>query len=62
MDGTATLLTEAGVSFGVVEVEALEMKELELIEGEAQFPRDIRPPDRKGVVVLLNEGHGVVVK
>ena len=48
--------------FGVVEVKAPETKELELVEGEAQFPRDIRPPDRESVVVLSNEGHGVVVK
>ena len=62
MDRAARLLAKAGVGFGVVEIEASEMKELELIEGEAQFPRDIRPPDREGVVMLPNEGHGIVVK
>ena len=46
----------------MVEVETSEVKELELIEGKAQFPRDIRPLDREGVVVWLNEGHGVMVK
>ena len=62
MNGAARLLAKAGVSFGVVKVETSEAKELELIEGKAQFPRDIRPPDREGVVMWSNEGHGIVVK
>ena len=46
----------------MVKIETAEMKELELIKGEAQFPRDICPSDREGVVVWSNEGHGIVVK
>ena len=62
MDGTATLLTEAGVSFGVVEVKVMKLDILELVDGEAQFPRNVCPPDGEGVVVCWGEGHGVVVK
>ena len=62
VDGAAGLLTEAGVDFGVVKVELMEVEVLELVYGETQFPRDVGPPDREGVVVWLDEGHGVVVK
>ena len=50
------------MGFGVVEVEVVKAKELELVEGETQFPRDVCPSDREGVVMWLSEGHGVVVK
>ena len=62
VDGAAGLFTEAGVGFGVVEVELMEAEVLELVYGEAQFPRDVSPLDRKGIIVCSDEGHGVVVK
>ena len=62
VDGAAGFLAEASMGFGVVKVKVVEAEEFELVYGEAQFPRDITPPDREGIVVWLNEGHGVVVK
>ena len=62
MDGAAGFLAEASVGLGVVKVKVAEAEEFELVYGEAQFPRDITPPDGEGVVVRLNEGHGFVVK
>ena len=62
VDGAAGFLAEASMGFGVVQVKVVEAEELELIYGEAQFPRDITPLDREGVVMWSNEGHGVVVK
>ena len=62
VDRAAGLLAEAGVGFGMVEVKVAEAEEFELVYSEAQFPRDITPPDGEGVVVWLNEGHGIVVK
>ena len=62
MDRAAGFLAEASVGSGVVKVKVVEVEEPELIYGEAQFPRDITPPDGEGIVVWLNEGHGVVIK
>ena len=62
VDGAAGFLAEASVGFGMVKVKVAEAEELELIFGEAQFPRDITPPDGEGIVVWSNEGHGIVVK
>ena len=62
VDGAARLLTEASVGFGMAKVKVVEAEKSELVHGEAQFPRDVAPPDREGVVVQLNEGHGVMVK
>ena len=62
VDGAARFLAEARVCFGVVKVETMETKVFELVKGEAQFPRDVCPPNREGIVVWSNEGHGVVVK
>ena len=62
VDGAAQFLAEAGVGFGMVKVKITETKEFELVEGETQFPRDVCPPDREGIVVWLSEGHGIVVK
>ena len=62
VDGTARLLTEAGVSLCVVEVEVVEPKVFELVLGETQFPGNVGPPDGEGIVVSWGEGHGVVVK
>ena len=41
VDGAAGLLTEAGVGFGMVEVEAMKPKVFELVFGEAQFPGNV---------------------
>ena len=54
MDGAAGLLAEEGMGFGMVEVELMEAKVLELVFGEAQFPGNINPADRKGIVMLRN--------
>ena len=62
VDGAAGFLAEASMGFGVVEIKVMEAEELELVHGEAQFPRDIAPPNGEGSVVWSNEGHGVVVK
>ena len=62
MDGATELLTEAGMSFCVVEVKMVASEEVELIFGETQFPGDITPVDRESVVVFDDEGHGMVVK
>ena len=51
VDGTAALLTEAGVGFGMVEVKATKLEVFELVDGEAQFPGNICPPDGESVVV-----------
>ena len=62
VDGAAGLLIEAGVSFGMVEVEVMKLEVLELVDGEAQFPGNVCPPDGEGVVVCWGEGHGIMVK
>ena len=62
VDGAAGLLTEAGVSFGVVKVEVVELKVFELVDGKAQSPGNVCPLDGEGVVVCWGEGHGVIVK
>ena len=41
VDRAAGLLTEAGVGFSVVKVEATKSKVLELVFGEAQFPGNV---------------------
>ena len=62
VDGAAGLLTKAGVGFGMVEVEVMELEIFELIDSEAQFPGDVCPLDEKGIIVCWGEGHGVMVK
>ena len=62
VDGAAGFLAEASVGFGMVEVKVVEAEELELVYGEAQFPRDITPLGGEGIVMWSNKGHGVVVK
>ena len=62
VDGAAQFLAETGVGFGMVKVEVAKAKELELVESETQFPRDVCPPDRKGIVMWSSEGHGIMVK
>ena len=46
----------------MVKVKVMKAKEFELVEGETQFPRNVCPPDREGVVMCWGEGHGIVVK
>ena len=62
VDGAAGLLAEAGVGFDVGEVKVMEMEVSELVDGEAQFPGNVCPPDRKSIIMCWGEGHGVVVK
>ena len=62
VDGAAGLLTEAGVGFGMVKVEIMESEIPELVDGGAQFPGNVCPPDRESVVVCWSEGHGIMVK
>ena len=62
MDGATELLTEAGMSFCVVDVKMIASEEFELIFGEAQFPGDITPADGKSIVMFDDEGHGMVTK
>ena len=62
VDGTSRFLTEAGVSFGMVEVEVMESEIFELVEGEAQLPGDFGGSDGESVVMCWDERHGVIVK
>ena len=62
MDGAAGFLAEASMGFGMIEVELMKSEELKLVDSEAQFPRDICPPDGEGIVVCWSEGHGIMVK
>ena len=62
VDGATQFLAEASVCFGVIKVKTSETMEFELIESETQFPGDVCPADGEGIIVWLNEGHGIVVK
>ena len=62
MDGAAGLFAKAGVGLCVVEVKMVTSEVVELVFGEAQFPGDVTPADREGIVVFNDEGHGMVVK
>ena len=70
MDGAAYFPTEVGVGVGVIQVEFVSAKEVELMYGEAKFPRDVRPMEwgRFGFLWsfsgFLSAGvrHGVVFK
>ena len=62
MDGAVGLLAEAGVGLCMVEVKMVTSEVVELVFGEAQFPRDVTPVDGEGVVMFDDEGHGTVVK
>ena len=46
----------------MVEVEIITLEIFKLIEGKAQGPRDVCPPDGEDIVVCWGEGHGVMVK
>ena len=45
MDGATKLFTETRVGFGVVQVEFVVAEEVELVDGETKFPRDVGPMD-----------------
>ena len=69
MDRTAGFLTKAGVNSSVVKVEVVAVEEADLVNGEAQFPRDVGPVDGgfnvlQGFLLFLSSGvrHGVVFK
>ena len=62
MDGAAMPFTKGGVGVGMVEGEFVEAEILELVLGEAQFPRDVVWADGEGIVMFDDEGHGEVVK
>ena len=53
---------EGRVSLGMFKGEFVETKVFELVDSEAQFPRDVIWADGEGVVVFDDEGHGEVVK
>ena len=46
----------------MVKVKVVKARVFKLVEGETQFPRNVCPPDREGIVMCWNEGHGVIVK
>ena len=50
------------MGFGVVKVKLAESKIFKLVDGEAQFPGDVCPPDGKCIVMCWGEGHSVIVK
>ena len=43
MDGAASRLTKVGVELGVTHVKFVSSEKVELVDGEAQFPRDVSP-------------------
>ena len=43
MDRATNSLTEMGVDVGMVQVKFVFAKEVELMDGEAEFPRDVGP-------------------
>ena len=45
VDRAANFSTEVGVKVGVLQVKFISTKEIELVYGEAQFPRDVSPMD-----------------
>ena len=70
VDGTICLFAEMGVGLGMVQVEFVLVKEVELIDCEAEFPGDVGPMEGRGFNFLwgfssfLSAGvrHGVVFK
>ena len=43
MDGTACLTTEVRMGLGVVQAKVVAAKEVELVDGETERPRDVGP-------------------
>ena len=43
VDRAATFLTEVGVGLSVCQVEVVAAEEVELVDGETEFPRDVSP-------------------
>ena len=62
MDGAPVFFTEGGMGMSVVEGEFVEVEVLELVFGEAQFPRDVGWVDGESIVVFDDERHGEMVK
>ena len=62
VDGAPRLLSEAGVSFGVIKGEVAESEVFKLVDGESQDPGDIGGSHDRGVVVGWGERHVVMVK
>ena len=69
VDRTAGFLTEAGMDSSVVKVEMIVVEEAELVNSEAQFPRDVSPVDGgfsvlRGFLLFSSSGvrHGAVFK
>ena len=62
MDGAAKFLAETGVGLSMVEVKVVASEVVKLVFGEAQFPGNITPAEGEGVVVIDDEGHGIMVK
>ena len=69
MDRATNLFTETRVGFGVVQVKFLSTEKVELMDGEAKFPRDVGPMDggvcvRRGFCLFSLSGmrHGVIFK
>ena len=70
VDGATSLFAEVGVSSGMVQVEFVSAEEVELIDGEAEFPGDVSPMEGRGFNFLwgfssfLSVGvrHGIIFK
>ena len=70
VDGATRLFAEMGVGSGVVQVEFVPAKEVELIDCEAKFPGDVGPMEGRGFNFLWGFSlfssagvrHGVVFK
>ena len=69
VDGATSLFTETRVGFGVVQAKFSVTKEVELVDGETKFPRDVGPVDGGFCVLwgfhlfsLSGVRHGVVFK
>ena len=52
MDGATCLFTEARVSLCMVQIKFSVVEEVKLVDGEAEFPRDVGPMDGRGFGVL----------
>ena len=70
MDGAANRLTEVGVELGVTHVKFVSSEKIELVDGEAEFPRDVSPVKGgrfdflRGFLGFSSTGvrHGIVFK
>ena len=70
VDRATHFFAEMGVGMGVVQVKFVTVKEIKLVDCEAEFPRDVSPVEGRGFNFLwgfssfLSAGvrHGVVFK